>query len=183
MDAEELTWIERAQEGDAWAFEQLVRRYEQRLLGLVCDIAGSLEDGQDVYQEALIAAYRALPRYRGESAFYTWLYRIGVNRALRFRQQKRRWAALQVEETAVDSTGKVEGPEEALLAAECRQQVQGALERASPQERAAFALCHHQGFKITEAAAMMDCSSGTVKSYLFRARSKVKAALAAYMEA
>ena len=88
MDDEERDLIRRAQYGEGWAFEQLVRRYDRPILALARDMVGNVPDAQDVYQEALIAAFQGLPRFRMDSDFSTWLYRIAVNKALRFRRQR-----------------------------------------------------------------------------------------------
>ncbi len=86
MDEAERDWIRRAQQGDGWAFEQLVSRYDRPILALARDMVGNVPDAQDVYQEALLAAFRGLSRFRMDSEFSTWLYRIAVNKAIRFRR-------------------------------------------------------------------------------------------------
>ena len=82
MDEVERDWIRRAQQGDGWAFEQLVSRYDRPTLALARDMVGNIPDAQDVYQEALLAAFQGLPRFRMDSVFSTWLYRIAVNKAM-----------------------------------------------------------------------------------------------------
>jgi RNA polymerase sigma-70 factor, ECF subfamily len=182
MDDAERELIRSAQYGDGWAFEQLVARYDRPILALARDMVGNVLDAQDVYQEALLAAFQGLPRFRLDSDFSTWLYRIAVHKALRFRSQRQRQHTLREQ-----SAAEPPGPDGAIadrqvLDTEMRQQLDLALEQLSGQERMAFTLCHRQGLRIDRAAELMECSAGSVKSYLFRGRDKVKKALGAYME-
>ena len=124
MNDEERELVLRAQQGDQWAFEQLVGRYDRRVLSLAYDMVGHPEDAQDIYQEALVAAYKNLPRFRLESDFFTWMYRIAVNKALKFRRRYRKRmerAAEELQEGRMDATT----PEGALLEAEFREQLAG----------------------------------------------------------
>lgn len=183
MDDEERTWILKAQNGDPRAFEALVRRYDRRVLSLAFDMVGNAEDAQDVFQETFLAAYRALPGFRLESDFFTYLYRIAVNKALNFRRSRaRRISASADNPASLRAENGVSTPEEVVLRAELRGQIEGALKGLSSRERMAFVLCHHQGFKIRQAALFMSCSEGAVKSYLFRAREKMKSVLCKYVE-
>ena len=180
MDDEQRTLILRAQQGDQWAFEKLISHYDRRVLNMARDMVGNAEDAQDIYQEALMAAYRGLPKFRMESDFSTWLYRIAVNKALKFR--RRRGAVVDLEALPADFQRDDATPEKHTLEREFHRQLQQALEALSKKERMAFALCHQQGLKIAEAAALMDCSTGAVKSYLFRGREKVKRSLGKYLD-
>ena len=187
MDEEERMLVVRAQRGDPRAFEALVSRYDRRVMGLACDMAGDPEDARDIFQETFLAAYRALSGFRMESDFFTWLYRIAVNKALTFRRRNARERASVLREGDRPVEGPPAGshpdtPEAVVLRAELERQIEAALGALSPQERMAFALCHRQGFKVRQAAAFMRCSEGAVKSYLFRAREKAKAALRKYVE-
>lgn len=182
MEEAERDWIRRAQQGDGWAFEQLVSRYDRPILALARDMVGNIPDAQDVYQEALLAAFHGLPRFRMDSDFSTWLYRIAVNKAIRFRRQRQRRPTIH-EHSAPDLEPHA-GPaaDRQVLDAELRRQLDDALAGLSGQERTAFVLCHRQGLRIDRAAELMECSAGSVKSYLFRGRDKVRKALGAYME-
>lgn len=179
MDSEERILLLSARQGDHRAFAALVAGCDRRILGLAFDMTGNTEDAQDIYQEALLAAYRALPRFRMDSEFSTWLYRIALNQALRFRSRRGRrpppeeWWPEQVDHPT---------PEDLALRGEFRSQLHQALGGLSPKERLAFVLCHHQGFKIEEAAELMECSAGSVKSYLFRGREKLRCQLGEYLE-
>lgn len=181
MEQREKQLIRRAQQGDTWAFEQLVAPHHSGLLALACDVLGDASEAQDACQEALIAAYRSLPRFRLQSDFFTWLYRIGVNQALKFRRSRGRRL---VREGESEVTNKAEPrPDKAVLDAELAAHIDRAEQALSPQEHMAFALCHKRGYKLVEAALLMQCSEGSLKSYLFRARRKMQAALQPYLEA
>lgn len=182
MQEAERDLIRRAQHGDGWAFEQLVSRYDGPILALARDMVGNVPDAQDVYQEALIAAFQGLPRFRQDSEFSTWLYRIAVNKALRFRgQRQRRRAVHEMSDQEAPAPSPSDASDKRVLDAELRQQLDLALKQLSARERAAFVLCHRQGLRIDRAAELMQCSAGSVKSYLFRGRDKIRGALEAYM--
>ncbi len=176
---DERTLLLSAREGDHRAFAALVAGCDRRILSLAFDMTGNTEDAQDVYQEALVAAYRALPKFRMDSEFSTWLYRIALNQALRYRS--RRGRRPPPEEWWPEHTDRP-SPEDLALRGEFRHQLHQALGELSPQERLAFVLCHHQGHKIEEAAVLMECSTGSVKSYLFRGREKLRHQLGEYLE-
>ncbi len=144
-----------------------------------------------VFQEAMIKAYNALPKFRMDSQFSTWLYRIVVNTALSSRRKlKNRLSKFiysseflekkdpEVCNEAFSKTNK--GPENELLILQLNKAIKKALLSLSDKERIAFVLCHQQEFKIKEAAGVMRCGEGAVKSYLFRAREKLKKELAEF---
>ncbi len=182
MDESEKQLILEARQGNQWAFEKLVSRYDRQVLALALDMVGNREDAQDVYQEALLATYRGLPRFKMESDFFTWLYRIAINKALRFRQRRGRREEMVAGPLEQETGQSSNSPEQEMLDAELRAQFDQGLEQLSGQERMAFVLCHRQGFKIAQAAELMECSAGAVKSYLFRAREKMKTSLRSYLE-
>jgi RNA polymerase sigma-70 factor (ECF subfamily) len=178
MDELEKQWLARARRGDTEAFGRLVSRYDRRLLAVARDLTGDWGDAQDAVQEALVAAFKALPGFRFESDFFTWLYRIAVNRARRCRRARRPWSPVAAE-TFVDPTAAADEP---TLSAELECVLTRALAHLSGQERAAFVLCHRQGLSVAAAAAVLGCSEGSVKSYLFRARAKLRQLLGGYLE-
>jgi len=182
MDEGERQLILKAQQGDQWAFARLVSRYDRQILALARDMVGDLEDAQDVFQEVFLAAYRGLPKFRMESDLSTWLYRIAVNKALKFRRQRQRQAELEAAGVREETGSGGADPAQGVLEAEFRAQFNRALDQLSRRERMAFVLCHRQGLKIAQAATLMSCSAGSVKSYLFRAREKVRAVLQQYLE-
>ncbi len=190
MDEREKGLIIRAQNGDHYAFELLVSNYDRQVLNLAYSIVGSIEDAQDIYQEALISAYKALPKFKFKSSFFTWLYRIAVNKSITFKQKKLRTNTVSISKSDENSfsadhdlrISHTDTPEHNSVNSELKDEIENAILNLSSKERMAFVLCHQQGHKIRETAELMDCTIGTVKSYLFRAREKLKSDLKSYME-
>jgi len=190
MENKEKALILRAQNGDHYAFELLVSNYDRQVLNLAYSIVGNIEDAQDIYQEALISAYKALPKFRFKSNFFTWIYRIAVNKSITFKRKKLKLNTVSISQdnentVSVDQDIRIshtDTPEESSLQSEMRDEIENAILNLSVKERMAFVLCHQQGHKIREAAELMDCTLGTVKSYLFRGREKLKLQLKTYME-
>lgn len=176
--------VRSAQSGNIAAFERLVRLLEQRMLAVAAGIAHTPDDANDIYQDAMLAAYRALPNFKLESKFSTWLHKIVVNTALSNRRKLRRtWeklAAIKNEYEHEEKYVEQRSPESVLLDGELNTQINRAMRKLTDTERIAFVLCHQQGFKIREAAEVMSCSGNSVKVVLFRARNKLKQELAEY---
>lgn len=181
--------IEAAQAGSLGAFEQLIVGLERKMLGLAAGMASSPDEAEDIYQDAMICAYRALPKFRMDSQFSTWLYRILVNTAISYqRKLKTKLAQMMTSEHALGDghsfeqygTSEEENPERELVNEQLSRAINEALASLSDKERIAFVLCHQQEFKISEAAEVMQCSEGTVKSYLFRSREKLREQLQSF---
>jgi len=176
--------VRSAQSGNIAAFERLVRLLEQQMLAVAAGFAHTPDDANDIYQDAMLAAYRALPKFKLESKFSTWLHKIVVNTALSNRRKlKRTWqkmAAIQNEYEQVEKYVEHRSPESLMLDGELNTQINRAMRKLTDTERIAFVLCHQQGFKIREAAEIMSCSGNSVKVVLFRARNKLKQELAEY---
>lgn len=172
-----------AQQGSIVAFERLLRPLEARMLRLAAGFANSRDDANDIYQDAMLSAFRAIARFKMESRFSTWLHRIVVNTALSYKRQVRRHQG-RVEELREDNLPdeqycqRADLPEQGLLSYEFSQQLQKAMQGLTAKERMAFVLCHQEEFKIDEASLVMDCSANSIKVYLFRARNKLKQELA-----
>lgn len=170
--------VARAQRGDRRAFDLLVLKYQQRIAGLV---ARYLRDGHevlDVTQEAFLKAYRALPGFRGDSAFYTWLYRIAVNTVknhlvARERRPDHDREAEGVQDHGANSKREIATPEREALAAEIARTVHAALEALPADLRTALTLREFDGLSYEEIATVMDCPIGTVRSRIFRAREAI----------
>jgi len=182
----DIDLIERARNGDALAFEELVFKHDRRLLSIVASYASRADEAKDIYQEVLIRVYRGLPKFRAESEFTTWLYRITANVCLshRARQGHRQHVtqALDDDENSeahysASASGKQLTPEEEMLRTEVRERVDAALGNLSPRQRMVFTLKQHEGFKLVEIAKMMECTEGTVKRYLFEATQRMKTQL------
>lgn len=173
--------VARAQKGDTRAFEMLVRKYQYKIVQLVSRLVGEA-DAQDVAQETMIKAYRALGGFRGQSQFYTWLYRIGINTAKNHLvSRKRRPANQDIDISDAEQYGHTEQlsdvatPEAMLLSDEIRKQVVETI-RALPDDlRQAITLREFEGLTYEEIAQAMDCPIGTVRSRIFRAREAIDA--------
>lgn len=189
MDEEEKDLIHRAQEGNNWAFEKLIRKYDRRILALALQLVGNTEDAKDVYQEVFMRVYRKLHRFRFESDFYTWLYRIAVNCAISYRKRRTRqrfWPiegteqGVKVGEYTPSDSGPT--PDTSVLTSELNEQIEAVIETLPVMQRAVFVLRFFQEFKIKEIAQITGCSEGTVKNYLFRSTQKMRDNLSSYIK-
>ncbi|HWU69518.1 MAG TPA: RNA polymerase sigma factor RpoE [Stenotrophobium sp.] len=171
----------RAQKGDQRAFELLVRKYQYKIIQLVSRLVGDA-DSQDVAQEAFIKAYRALNGFKGNSAFYTWLYRIGINTAknhlvARGRRPSNQDIDIQDAEQYghTEFLSDVDTPEAVLLTEEIKSTVGHAIAALPPDLRQAITLRELEGLSYEEIAEVMECPIGTVRSRIFRAREAIDA--------
>jgi len=173
--------VERAQRGDKRAFELLVEKYQRKLSRLLSRLVRDPGEVEDVTQEAFIKAYRALPSFRGDSAFYTWLYRIGINTAKNYLVAMGRRAPTSTEVGAEEAEGFESGellrdintPESVLLSKEIAGTVNAAIESLPEELRSAIQLRELEGMSYEEIAKLMDCPIGTVRSRIFRARETI----------
>ncbi len=176
----DLALVERVQRGDRSAFDVLVLRYQQKVLKLIMRYVRDVMEAEDIAQEAFIKAYRALPSFRGDSAFYTWLYRIAINTAKNsLVSTKRRLIDydldLQDPEQYALQARLTDGetPEHLVLTEEIRETVNGAMAELPEDLRTAIVLREIDGLSYEEIAASMDCPVGTVRSRIFRAREAI----------
>ncbi|MDM5101315.1 RNA polymerase sigma factor RpoE [Aeromonas salmonicida] len=172
--------VERVQRGDKNAFNLLVKKYQHKVVNLVARYVNNPGDVPDVAQEAFIKAYRALSTFRGESAFYTWLYRIAVNTAKNYlTSQGRRPPSSDVEADEAEYYGggealqEVATPENLALTDEIKRTVFSAIEALPEDLRTAITLREMEGLSYEEIAEIMDCPVGTVRSRIFRAREAI----------
>lgn len=172
--------VERVQKGDKSAFDVLVRKYQHKIVKLISRYVHDSSEAQDVAQEAFIKAYRALPRFRGDSAFYTWLYRIAINTAKNHLvSEGRRPVDQQVDlqdPEQYDMQARlrdVDTPEGLTLTDEIRRTVEQAIEQLPDELRTAIVLRELEGLSYEEIAQAMDCPVGTVRSRIFRAREAI----------
>lgn len=171
--------VARAQKGDKRAFELLVRKYQHKIVQLVGRLVGEA-DAPDVAQETLIKAYRALAGFRGQSAFYTWLYRIGINTAKNhIVSRARRPSNQDIDVSDAEQYGHtehlsdVDTPESLALSEEIRMKVAEAIQKLPADLRQAITLRELEGLSYEEIAQAMDCPIGTVRSRIFRAREAI----------
>jgi len=182
--------VARAQAGDKRAFGLLVEKYHRKLARLLSRYIRDAAEVEDVAQEAFIKAYRALPAFRGESAFYTWLYRIGINTAKNHLVATGRRAPTSTEVEAEDAEGLEEGellrdintPESVLLSKEIAATVNGAMEQLPEDLRTAIQLREIEGMSYEDIAKIMDCPIGTVRSRIYRAREAIAEKLKPLLE-
>ncbi|MGQ0697786.1 MAG: RNA polymerase sigma factor RpoE [Panacagrimonas sp.] len=180
--------VERAQNGDKRAFELLIRKYQYKIIQLVGRLVGDA-DAPDVAQETFIKAWRALNGFRGQSAFYTWLYRIGINTAKNYLVARRRRPSNQdIDVDEAEQFGHtaqmsdVDTPEALLLSDEIKQKVGETIAKLPPDLRQAITLRELEGLSYEEIAEVMDCPIGTVRSRIFRAREAIDVVLKPLME-
>jgi RNA polymerase sigma-70 factor, ECF subfamily len=173
--------VARAQAGDKRAFELLVEKYQRKLARLLSRFIRDPAEVEDVTQEAFIKAYRALPAFRGDSAFYTWLYRIGINTAKNYLMAMGRRAPTSTEVEAEEAEGFEEGeqlrdintPESLLLSNEIAETVNSTIEQLPEELRTAIQMREIEGMSYEDIAKAMDCPIGTVRSRIFRAREAI----------
>lgn len=181
--------VARAQKGDRTAFDLLVRKYQNKVAKLIARYVRDRREVEDVTQEAFIKAYRALRGFRGESAFYTWLYRIAVNTAKNYLEsQGRRPPTTDVEVEGAEGADLGERlreqatPERHLLTTEIADTVYRTIQRLPEDLRTAILLREIEGLSYEEIAQIMDCPIGTVRSRIFRAREAIDKELKPLLE-
>jgi len=172
--------VERVQKGDKRAFDLLIQKYQHRIVSLVCRYVSDSSEAQDVAQEAFIKAYRAIGRFRGDSAFYTWLYRIAINTAKNWIVAKNRRPpandidAVDAEQYGMSSRLKeTSTPENEMLREEIERTVYGTIADLPEDLRTAIMLREMDGMSYEEIATTMECPIGTVRSRIFRAREAI----------
>jgi len=172
--------VARVQKGDSRAFDLLVLKYQHKIFGLISRYIHDADEVQDVAQEAFIKAYRALPKFRGDSQFYTWLYRISVNTAknhLVSRSRRPPGSDVDVADAEYYEGGAalrdIETPENALFGAELKQVVEQAIADLPDDLKTAVTLREFDGLSYEDIAEVMDCPVGTVRSRIFRAREAI----------
>jgi RNA polymerase sigma-70 factor (ECF subfamily) len=180
----DLALVQLAQRGDPGAFDALVRRYQHKVVKLVLRYVRDPAEAEDIAQEAFIKAYRALPRFRGDSAFYTWLYRIAINTAKNVLAARGRSpVSYDIDKDSEDSSA-VESymkdtatPEALAMTDEIRSTVNDAIDQLPEDLRTAIVLRELEGLSYDEIAQAMSCPVGTVRSRIFRAREAIDARL------
>lgn len=180
--------VERVQRGDKRAFDLLTLKYQHKIVGLVSRYIRDKDEVMDVTQEAFIKAYRAIPRFRGDSAFYTWLYRIAINTAKNYLVSRSR----RPPDTDIDVDGEfqadsavlkdVAGPESALATEQLEQVILRAIEDLPEELRIAVTLREFEGLSYEEIAEVMECPVGTIRSRIFRARESIEKSITAMGE-
>jgi RNA polymerase sigma-70 factor (ECF subfamily) len=181
VEESDLVLVKRVQRGDKGAFDLLVRKYQHKVVKLVLRYVRNPAEAEDIAQEAFIKAYRALPQFRGDSAFYTWMYRIAINTAKNsLASRDRSPIAYDLDLTDPEETHSVQTklqdpdtPEGMALTEEIRGIVNSAIEGLPEELKTAIVLRELDGLSYEEIAAAMECPVGTVRSRIFRAREAI----------
>jgi len=189
MEILDSVLVASAQDGEMAAFDELLRRYHGKIYGLVYNMTSNAEDTEDMLQEIFLAAHRALPKFHGKSSFYTWIYRIAVNRTLNFlkKRARRRTLSLNDEDLAVErDPGYIElsarnGPVRDASITELQKRLNEALQKLSNNHRSAVVLHDIEGRPHEEIAEILSCSVGTVRSRLHYARRQLQVELKDYV--
>ena len=177
--------VRRARRGDVAAYDRLVEIYQTRVYGLIYNMTGNREDAEDLTQDVFIRAYKALPNFSGRSSFYTWIYRIAVNRTINFLKQRNRVKRLSLDDVDlglerdpayVEISGR-NSPARDLSITELQERLNKALQTLSEKHRTVVVLHDIQGVPHEEISRMLHCSPGTVRSRLFYARQLLQAEL------
>jgi RNA polymerase sigma-70 factor (ECF subfamily) len=182
--------VRRARQEDLEAFDELVQRYQERVYATIYHMTGNHEDANDLAQEAFIKAYRSLRSFKGDSSFFTWVYRIAVNRTINFLKQRKRRNHLSLND--LDASAERDPDLVALISektprrdvslSELQEKLNVALQKLSDTHRLVVTLHDVQGLSHEEIGRVMDCNVGTVRSRLFYARQQLQAYLADYLK-
>ena len=182
--------VERVQNGDVAAFDVLVRKYRERLYGIIYNMTSNREDAADLTQDAFIKAFSSINRFQGKSAFFTWLYRIGVNTALSHmkRNRFRRFFSLEhIQEEGsnaqvFETLAAKHKSEKGALLSELQEKLNEAMQKLSPKHRTVVVLFEIEGLSHQEIAEIVGCSVGTVRSRLHYAKQQLQADLKHFID-
>jgi RNA polymerase sigma-70 factor (ECF subfamily) len=169
--------VERAKGGDRSAFDELVRRYRDRILALALHLSGNAEEAEDITQEVFIKAYIKLPSFEGRSHFFTWVYRIAINRALNVRRSRTRRGETSFDDPRVSFALEVDAPDDPSRAAELRtmySRLLVALDELPAPMKTTVVLVSLQGMSHGEAAIIQNCSAGTIAWRIHEARRRLR---------
>lgn len=189
--SEEMVLVNRARHGDLKAYDELVRRYQERIYATIYHMTSNHEDANDLAQESFVKAFQALKSFKGGSSFYTWLYRIAVNKTINFLKQRKNRQHMSLND--LDFNAEHDPDLVALISdktprreaglSELQEKLNAALLKLSESHRLAVVLHDVQGLSHEEIAKVMHCNIGTVRSRLFYARQQLQALLADYVKA
>jgi RNA polymerase sigma factor (sigma-70 family) len=182
--------VRRAQQGDLGAYDELIRRHQDRLYSTLYHMTSNHEDANDLAQETFIKAYQAIKSIKGGSSFYTWLYRIGVNKTINFLKQRKNRTHMSLNDLDFNAEHDPDlvalisdnTPRRAASLSELQDKLNAAMQKLSEPHRLVVTLHDVQGLAHEEIAKIMDCNIGTVRSRLFYARQQLQASLADYLK-
>ena len=187
---EEMDLVKRARKGDLAAYDDLVRRYQERIYATVYHMTSNHEDANDLAQEAFIKAFQALKSFKGGSSFYTWVYRIAVNKTINFLKQRKNRSQMSLDDLDFNAEHDPDlvalisdkTPRREVALAELQEKLNAAMQKLSEPHRLAVTLHDVQGLSHEEIAKIMECNVGTVRSRLFYARQQLQALLSDYLK-
>ncbi len=186
----EKVLVEGARRGDMASYDALIRRYQERIYATVYHMTSNHEDANDLTQEAFIKAFQALKSFKGGSSFYTWIYRIAVNKTINFLKQRKNHASMSLNDLDFNAEHDPDlvalisdnTPRRDLGLSELAEKLNGAMQKLSEHHRLVVTLHDVQGLSHEEIANIMDCNVGTVRSRLFYARQQLQAYLSDYLK-
>ena len=186
----DVVLVQRAQKGDALAYDELIRRYQERIYATIYHMTSNHEDANDLAQETFIKGYSALKSFKGDSSFYTWIYRIAVNKTINFLKQRKNRSHLSLNDLDFNAENDPDlvalisdrTPRRDANLAELQQKLNAALLKLSDVHRLVVTLHDVQGLSHDEIGKIMDCNIGTVRSRLFYARQQLQAYLSDYLK-
>src|SRR6266852_3119207 len=187
---EEQVLVRRARRGDLAAYDDLVRRYQERIYATIYHMTSNHEDANDLAQEAFIKAFHALKSFKGGSSFYTWVYRIAVNKTINFLKQRKNKAQLSLDDLDFNAEHDPDlvalisekTPRREINLAELQEKLNAAMQKLSEPHRLVVTLHDVQGLSHEEIAKIAECNIGTVRSRLFYARQQLQGYLADYLK-
>lgn len=190
LRAEERALVKRAQGGDLRAYDYLVRRFQERIYGTIYQMTANHEDANDLAQETFIKAYQALQSFKGDSSFFTWLYRIAVNKTLNFLKSRKNKTQMSLNDMDfnLEHDPEILGliiehtPQREAGLAELQKKLNEAMQKLSETHRLVVTLHDIQGLSHEEIGALMNCNVGTVRSRLHYARQQLQGLLADYLK-
>ena len=177
--------IKKVQKGDMSAFEELISKYDRQVLNIAYSFRNNSDDAKDIYQEVFLRVFKGIKKFRFESEFSTWLYRIATNVCISYQNKikKHKVESLDIEisgdeydsiSSPVDFISGDQNSDLRALNSDVNKFIIKAMDTLPPKQKLAFSLKHTQGYKIKEIAVMMDCKEGTIKRYLFNATNKLR---------
>jgi RNA polymerase sigma factor RpoE len=189
-ELDDLTLVHRAQKDDMRAYDALVRRYQERIYATVYHMTSNHDDANDLAQETFIKAFRALKSFKGDSSFYTWIYRIAVNKTINFLKQRKNRVQISLNDVDFNAENDPDlvaliserTPRRDLNLSELQEKLNGAMQKLSEHHRMVVTLHDVQGLSHEEIGKIMDCNVGTVRSRLFYARQQMQAYLSDYLK-
>ena len=188
--ADDFVLVQRAQQGEESAYDELVKRYQERVYATIYHMTANHEDAGDLAQETFIKGFQALKSFKGDSSFYTWVYRIAVNKTINFLKQRKNRSHLSLNDLDLNAENDPDmvalvcdkTPRREAGLSELQEKLNAAMLKLSPPHRLVVTLHDVQGLAHEEIANIMDCNIGTVRSRLFYARQQLQAYLADYLK-